>query len=137
MIYVDNFFTVFVTYTLDWITNQVSIAQYVIFPNQCLSLWNATNLRKHQRIQLSNAMQVPVWSAYNSLISDTLDITRSATPPLIGFPAHEWSTLLTVLKQAQDINTLVVGADRKTVVTLDLGLNQQKDFRWQEMIWII
>ena len=69
-------------------------------------------------------MQVPVWSAYNSLIYDTLDITRSATPPLTGFQAHEWSTLLTVLKQAQDINTLVVEADRKTVVTLDLDLYQ-------------
>lgn len=29
-----------------------------------------------------------------------------------------------MLKQAQNINTLVVGADRKTVVTLDLGLYQ-------------
>lgn len=74
--------------------------------------------------ELSNATQVPVWSAYNSLIYDPLDTTRSATPPLVAFPAHEWSTLLTVLKQAQDINTLVVGADRKTVVTLDLGLYQ-------------
>jgi hypothetical protein len=68
--------------------------------------------------------KVPVWSAYNSLIHDPLHTTRSATPPLIGFPAHEWSTLLTVLKQAQDISTIVVGADRKTVVTLDLGLYQ-------------
>ena len=57
-------------------------------------------------------------------IYDPLDTTRSATPPLIASPVHEWSTLLTVLKQAQNINTLVVGADRKTVVTLDLGLYQ-------------
>lgn len=82
----------------------------------------------HQETQepeeLCNATQVPVWSAYNSLINDPLDTTRSATPPLITSPAHEWSTLLTVLKQAQNINTLVVGADRKTVVTLDLGLYQ-------------
>lgn len=57
-------------------------------------------------------------------IYDPLDTTRSATPPLIASPVHEWSTLLTVLKQAQNINTLVVGADRKTMVTLDLGLYQ-------------
>lgn len=46
----------------------------------------------------NNTTGVPVWSAYNSLMYDPLDITRSATPPLIPFPAHEWSTLLTVLK---------------------------------------
>ena len=49
---------------------------------------------------------------------------RAHSPPLIASPAHEWSTLLTVLKQAQSISTLVVGAVRKTVVTLDLGLYQ-------------
>ena len=56
----------------------------------------------HQEIQepeeLCNATQVPVWSAYNSLIYVPLDTTRTATPPLIASPAHEWSTLLTVLK---------------------------------------
>ena len=66
--------------------------------------------------------QVPVWSAYNSHVYDTLDVTRKAVPPLIPSPAHEWSTLLTILQQAQNINTLVLGAERKTVVTLDLGL---------------
>ena len=34
-----------------------------------------------ESVELSNATQVPVWSAYNSLIYDTLDNTRSATPP--------------------------------------------------------
>ena len=56
----------------------------------------------HQETQepedLCNATQVPVWSAYNSFIYDPLDTTRTATPPHIASPAHEWSTLLTVLK---------------------------------------
>lgn len=78
----------------------------------------------HAHEELSSRTQVPVWSAYNSLINNGLDVTRSAVPPLIAAPAHEWNTLLTVLKQAQNINTEVVGADRKTVVTLDLGLYQ-------------
>lgn len=43
--------------------------------------------------------EVPVWSAYNSLLHDPLKTTRSATPPLIPAPAHEWNTLLTVLMQ--------------------------------------
>ena len=88
------------------------------------SLSSLSHQETQEPEELCNATQVPVWSAYNSLIYDPLDTTRSATPPLIAAPAHEWSTLLTVLKQAQNINTLVVGADRKTVVTLDLGLYQ-------------
>ena len=46
------------------------------------------------------------------------------TPPLVAAPAHEWSTLLTVLMQAQDISVKVVGPTRKTVISLDLGLCQ-------------
>ena len=69
---------------------------------------------------LQNA--APVWSGYNSLVKDALPVTRVGAPPLIAAPAHEWSTLLTVLKQAQGINVKVVGANRKTVVSLDMGL---------------
>lgn len=83
-----------------------------------------TSQETHGLEELFSGTQVPVWSAYNSLINNALDVTRSAVPPLIASPAHEWNTLLTVLKQAQNINTVVVGADRKTVVTLDLGLYQ-------------
>lgn len=51
--------------------------------------------------------KVPVWSAYNSLVSEVMPVTRVGTPPLIAAPAHEWNTLLTVLKQAQGINVQV------------------------------
>ena len=57
-----------------------------------------------------------------SIVNDTLPVTRVGASPLIAAPAHEWSTLLTVLKQAQGINVKVVGANRKTVVSLDMGL---------------
>ena len=65
---------------------------------------------------------IPTWSAYHSLISDKLPVTRVGSPPLIAAPAHEWQTLLTVLMQAQGISAKVVGADRKTVISLDMGL---------------
>ena len=68
---------------------------------------------------LQNA--APVWSGYNSLVNDALLATRVGAPPLIAAPAHEWSTLLTVLKQAQGINVKVVGTNRKTVVSLEMG----------------
>ena len=62
------------------------------------SLSSLSHQETQEPEELCNATQVPVWSAYNSLIYDPLDTTRTATPPLIASPAHEWSTLLTVLK---------------------------------------
>lgn len=50
--------------------------------------------------------EIPVWSAYNSLVSKVLPVRVSA-PPLVAAPAHEWSTLLTVLKLAQGISVKV------------------------------
>lgn len=66
--------------------------------------------------------EVPVWSGFNSLVSDTMPVMQRGTPPLIAAPAHEWQTLLTVLMQAQNIRTKVVGPTRKTVISLDMGL---------------
>ena len=66
--------------------------------------------------------KVPVWSAYNSVVSETMPVTRVGTPPLIAAPAHQWNTILTVLMQAQAINAKVVDQQRKTVISLDMGL---------------
>ena len=66
--------------------------------------------------------KVPVWSAYNSVVGETVPVTRVGTPPLIAAPAHQWNTILTVLMQAQAINVKVVGQQRKTVISLDMGL---------------
>ena len=65
------------------------------------------------------------WSAYHSLKSKSRPLTRFGTLPLLAAPAHEWSTMLTVLKQAQHINALIVGPNRKTVVTLDMQLYEK------------
>ena len=67
---------------------------------------------------------VPVWSAYNSMLNEPMPVARVGTPPLIAAPAYEWQTLLTVLMQAQNISVKVVGPTRKTVVSLDMGLYQ-------------
>ena len=43
-------------------------------------------------------------------------------PPLIAAPSHEFSTLLTIFRQAERIKTMVVGMNQKTVIILDMGL---------------
>ena len=77
----------------------------------------------------------PTWSALNSILSQPLPLTRIATPPLIAAPAHEFSTFLTVLKQAQKINTLIVGEEHKTIVSLDMGVYKPaKNCSWQRRL---
>lgn len=66
---------------------------------------------------------IPVWSSYNSLLHQTLPVTRVGCMPLAA-PAHEASTLLTILMQAQAINTKVMGSGHKTIISLDMGLYQ-------------
>jgi len=60
-----------------------------------------------QQVDEPRQSKVPVWSAYNSLVGETMPVTREGAPPLVAAPAHEWNTLLTVLKQAQAINVKV------------------------------
>ena len=67
--------------------------------------------------------QVPVWSAYSSIVGETMPVTRVGTSPLIAALAHQWNTLLTVVMQAQAINVKVVGQQRNTVISLDMGLS--------------
>ena len=63
----------------------------------------------------------PTWSALNSVMGQPLPLTLVSTPPLIAAPAHEFFTLLTVLKQVHRISTVILG-EGKTVVSLDMGL---------------
>lgn len=55
-----------------------------------------------------------------------MDVTKVGMPPLLPSPAHEWPTLLTILMQAQNISTSIVGPGRKTVISLDMGLYHKK-----------
>ena len=75
---------------------------------------------------------IPKWAAYNSKVSSsTLPLTTVAMMPLLAAPANEWSTMLTVLKQAQNITTVVLGESHKTVITFDLRL-YEKAFKLQQ-----
>ena len=71
---------------------------------------------------MTTEASIPTWSAYNSLISDAMPLAHTGTPQLIPAPAQEWSTLLTVLKQTQWINTVLVGINRNTVLNFDMDL---------------
>lgn len=78
----------------------------------------------NQHVAHFASTKVPVWSGYNSLIHSGMPLTRIRSPPLVAALAHEWNTLLTILMQAQSITTKAVGPERKTVISLDMGLYQ-------------
>jgi len=65
---------------------------------------------------------IPTWTAYCSLMASTKPLTEVNTLPLIPAPAHEWQTLITLLKQTYKINYMVMGPNRKRVITLDMAL---------------
>ena len=68
---------------------------------------------------------IPGWAGFNSLVNISAPKTNIGTLPLLAVPAHEWGTLLTVLKTTQNINTAVLGEDNKTVLTLDMALYEK------------
>lgn len=47
-----------------------------------------------------DASQIPGWAGYNSLLSTSKPLTEVGALPLLPEVAHDWSTLLTVVKQA-------------------------------------
>jgi len=68
---------------------------------------------------------IPTWAANNSLLSAEKPLTEVSALPLIAAAAHEWQTLVTVLKHIEQINCVVVGPNRKTVITLDMALYER------------
>lgn len=97
-----------------------------------LSLPDVTWLfgRTTQRLSISSSdgstqeLNVPPWSPCQSMVSSAVPVNRVGAQPLIALPAHKWLTFLSVLKQAHDNKTAVVGFLRNTIITLDLGLCQ-------------
>ena len=75
---------------------------------------------------------MPTWAATNSILVNCkqkgIERTRTNTgivAPLLRRPPTDYSSLYTALKLAQGISTLVVGPQRRTVITLDLDLYER------------
>ena len=86
-------------------------------------VWSVTQSLARSR---SENPMIPTWPAYNSKISSSmLPLTTVAMMPLLAAPAHGWSTMMTVLKQAQNITTVVLRESHKAVITFDLQLYEK------------
>lgn len=73
---------------------------------------------------------MPTWAATNSLLilakGTEIKKTNSAViAPLFKQPPTDYATLYTALQLTQNISAVVVGPDRKTVITLDLDLYER------------
>ena len=74
------------------------------------------------RMKDERSSQIPGWAGYNSLVSTSKLLTEVGALPLLQEVAHEWSTLLTVMKQAHQLKELTVGEEYITVITYDMAL---------------
>ena len=69
--------------------------------------------------------KIPGWTGYKSLVSSAQPLTRVGDLPLLPDVVHEWSTMLTVMLQASQLNSLVVGQNHPTVITFDMALYEK------------
>ena len=74
------------------------------------------------RMKDERSSQISGWAGYNSLVSTSKTLTEVGALPLLPEVAHEWSTLLTVMKQAHQLKELTVGEEYITVITYDMAL---------------
>ena len=82
--------------------------------------WSVGNSIIRSRLE---QVKIPTWAPYNfQVLSLTHQLTTVSMMPLLAAPAHEWSTMLTVLMQAQKITAVVMGENHKIVIMFDLHL---------------
>ena len=74
------------------------------------------------RTKDERSSQIPGWAGYNSLVSTSKPLTEVGALPLLPEVAYEWSTLLTVMKQAHQLKEFTVGEEYITVITYDMAL---------------
>jgi hypothetical protein len=92
----------------------------------------------------------PVWRAYNSLIgtataeSGDHPLDHSHSLPIINAPAHEWSTLVTVLENLYKLNEMTCPVNPgKVMVTFDMDLYKRAlkleylDERYKGKWWLL
>ena len=68
-----------------------------------------------------NIVCLPSWAAFNSLVTDSVNVSICHGMSLYSGSPIDWTNLYSVLKMAQGINVAVTG-NKKTIITLDLQL---------------
>jgi len=92
--------------------------------------WPTTTQEQTSHTHSTKKLVMPTWSATNSLIMQMKDVELSKTnsevvAPLFRQAPTDYATLYTVLELTQNISAVVMGPDRKTVITLDLDLYER------------
>ena len=89
-------------------------------------------LSKERRGSLRTAKEVvmPIWAATNSLLysvkkTQIKNTNREVIVPLFKHSPTDYATLYTVLMLTQNISAVIVGHERRTVITLDLNLYER------------
>ena len=64
---------------------------------------------------------LPTWPAFNSFVTNSVDVSICQGVPLYPGSPTDWTNLYSALKMVQGINVAVTG-NKNTIITLDLQL---------------
>ena len=92
--------------------------------------WPTSTQEQTYHTHSTKTLVMPTWSETNSLIMQMEDVELSKTnsevvAPLFRQAPTDFATLYTLLELKQNISAVVMGPDRKTVITLDLDLYER------------
>ena len=79
------------------------------------------NILFFEHMDAENIGCLLTWAAFNSLVTDSVDVSICQGMPLYPGSPTDWTNLYSALKMAQGINVAVTG-NKKTIITLDLQL---------------
>ena len=77
--------------------------------------------------RMKNGEKSPILgcAGYHSILARSKPVTDFGALPLLPEIAHDWSTLLTVVKQAMLLKELALGQSHATVITFDMALYEK------------
>ena len=79
-----------------------------------------TASRSNVQLTCERKTNSPTWSTFNSLISDKRPAWNvGIVAPLYSRSPTEWPVLLTILKQAQNLNCLIAAEGQRPIITFD------------------
>ena len=84
---------------------------------------------EHQsKSKINKSKVMPTWAATNSLLLLGKKVTKTNSevlPPLLRRPPTDFASLYTSLKLVQEVSAVVVGPNKKPIITLDMDLFQR------------
>ena len=95
--------------------------------NTYYTILNVTQ-KKRMKEKLKKTYVMPTWAATKSLLQSGQRVNNAnseVVAPLFNTSTTDYATLYSDLTLTQEISAVVVGPERRTIITLDLDMNER------------